>query len=113
MAQNMSAAMTDALRHCSRYYNSGAVMPNTSVQLNDDFSSVSTNAEHRRLLLEEYLAGTITFEEYRIALRRYNTSLGDDAAAKKQIAADVDFRTKIATISKSPQGDNRTKQPTE
>lgn len=115
MAQNMSAAMTAALRHCSRYFNNGAVMANTSVQLNDDFSSVSTNAEHRRLLLEEYLAGAITYTEYRIALRRYNTSLGDDAQAKKEIEADIDFRTKLATIGKSgvQSADNRTTQPTE
>lgn len=115
MAQNMSAAMTEALRHCSRYYNNGAVMKDVSVQLNDDFSSVSTNAEHRRLLLEEYLAGGISFEEYRIALRRYNTSLGDDEEAKKKIEADVDFRSKLATIGKSSvdSADNRTKQPTE
>lgn len=123
MAQNMSAAMTEALRHCSRYFNNGVVMTDAMVQLNDDFSSVSTNAEHRRLLLEEYLAGAISYSEYRVALRRYNTGLLDDSAAKKEIEADIDFREKIATIGKSttdgaastaPKGsDNRTKQPTE
>lgn len=115
MAQNMSAAMTAALLHCSRYYNSGSVLTGTSVQLNDDFSSVSTNAEHRRLLLEEYIAGTRTFEEYRTALRRYDTSIGDDSQARKDIEKDIDFRTKLATIGKSDvsSADNRTKQPTE
>lgn len=112
MAQNMSAAMSAALQHCSRYFNNGAVLTGVAVQLNDDFSTVSTNAEHRRLLLEEYLAGTRTFIEYRTALRRYDTSIGDDADAKKSIEDDIDFRSKLATIGASAvsSADNRTKQ---
>lgn len=110
MAQNMSAAMTAALLHCTRYFNNGAVINGTVVQLNDDFSTVSTNAEHRRLLLEEYIAGTRSWEEYRTALRRYDTTIGDDAVAKNNIEADIDFREKLAKIGKSDvaSADNRT-----
>jgi len=119
IATNSSDAYTQALNFFGKYYDlpEGAV----SIKLNDDFSTISTNAEHRRLLLEEYVAGVRTFEEYRAALRSYDATLSDDdEAAKKIIILEAkDFKKVVAestmTTPAPAKSDNRTKsnKPTE
>ena len=117
IAMNVTSAINDALNFLSMYYK----MPNAAftLTLNTDFSTISSDAEHRRLLLEEYVAGVRTFEEYRDGLRTYDSNVGtDDEKAKKTILSEAkDFKKVIAesTITKSqentPKGDNRTQPP--
>ena len=119
IAYNVSQALTSALRLYALY---SGITAAVSIKLNDDFSTISSDAEHRRLLLEEYIAGTRTFAEYRAGLRTYDANVTeDDEQAKKDILKEAkDFKKVIAesTMQKpaeaAPKGDNRTKpkQPT-
>lgn len=115
IAYNVSQALTSALKLFALY---SGIVGDISIKLNDDFSTISSDAEHRRLLLEEYIAGTRTFAEYRTALRTYDANVTeDDEQAKKDILKEAkDFKKVIAesTMQKpaesAPKGDNRTKQ---
>lgn len=114
IAYNTSDAMTMCLRHVSLHYGAASVHEsNVSVTLNSDFSSINGSSEHRRLLLEEFIAGVRTFDEYRDALRKYDATLTqDNAKARAEVEKDVDLRTKLANTTTQPTGgDNRTKIP--
>lgn len=119
IAQNVTNAINSALNFFCKYL----PLPENSITfyLNSDFSTVSSDSEHRRLALEEYIAGVRTFEEYRTTLRNYDATVTeDDEAAKKQILSEAkDFKKVIAesTMTKpkevAPKTDNRTKPKTE
>lgn len=115
IAINTSDAMTLCLRHVALYFGAVSIRESTAIiSLNNDFSATSTSAEHRRLLLEEYIAGVRSFDEYRTALRKYDSTLDtDDKKARLAIEADIDMRTKLANITAKPSGDNRTQPPTQ
>lgn len=115
IAQNVTQAINSALDFFCKYLkiSEGTV----TFCLNSDFSTVSSDSEHRRLALEEYIAGVRTFAEYRTTLRNYDATLTeDDETAKKQILSEAkDFKKVIAesTMLKQPEvapkTDNRTK----
>lgn len=116
IASNTSEAFNQALNFFGKYY--GLPEGALTIRLNDDFSTISSDAEHRRLLLEEYVAGVRTFEEYRNALRNYDATLGDDdESAKKTIITEAKSFKKVLAEStmQKPQAagemkqDNRTK----
>lgn len=117
IAYNVSQALTQALNMYGLY--SKVTEGTLSVKLNDDFSGISNDSEHRRLLLEEYIAGVRTFEEYRAGLRTYDANVREnDEEAKKTIIGEAkDFKKVIAesTMQKpkevAPKSDNRTKPP--
>lgn len=114
IAFNVSQALSAALVLMFMYYE---VSEAVSVRLNDDFSTIASDAEHRRLLLEEYIAGVRTFEEYRTALRSYDANVKeDDEEAKKVILSEAKSFKKVLAESTmvpkqndAPKGDNRTK----
>lgn len=118
IANNVSDALSRALVVVSMFYTEQTYEEHRNsvgIALNTDFSSINTSAEHRRLLLEEYIAGTRTFAEYRTALRKYDSTLtADDDTAKKEIEKDIVLREKLAKIGAQPaaNSDNRTKPPT-
>lgn len=115
IAYNVSQALSDALNLFCIYHK----LPegSYSIKLNDDFSTISSDSEHRRLLLEEYIAGVRTFEEYRTALRTYDVNVNeDDEKAKKVILDEAKAFKKVfneSTMQKTevaaPKSDNRTK----
>lgn len=110
IAQNTSDAITLALRHVSRTLNSGKDDPDVLYTLNTDFSSSTSSAEHRRLLLEEYTTGVRSFEEYRKALQMFDQTLTLTAnEAKTQILSEVDFRSKMLDSMTAKQ---QTSEPT-
>lgn len=118
IANNVSDALSRALVVVAMFYTKKGyteLKDIVGISLNTDFSSINTSAEHRRLLLEEYIAGTRTFVEYRTALRKYDATLiADDELAKKEIEKDIVLREKLAKIGAQPaaNSDNRTKPPT-
>lgn len=115
LAYNVSTALSSALNLFGRYYN--LTTGTLSIALNSDFTTVSNDSEHRRLLLEEYIAGVRTFEEYRTALRNYDSNIQvDDENAKKIILSEAKSFKKVLAEStmlpkqqNTPKGDNRTK----
>lgn len=112
IAQNVSNAMTSALRHISRYYTADTKPDNSIIyRLNTDFSTATSSAEHRRLLLEEYIAGARSFSEYRKALQLFDQTVTlDDNEARSEIIADLPFRQQInnaITAQQPTSGDNR------
>lgn len=115
IAYNVSQALTLAMQMYAMYVKLPA--DQFSIDLNSDFSTISNDSEHRRLLLEEYIAGVRTFEEYRTALRTYDVNVKeDDVAAKKTILEEAKAFKKVLNDSilpkpaeAAPKGDNRTK----
>lgn len=108
IAVNVADAITAALVDLGMYYEGDA--SKNSVALNTEFGIVSTSAEHRRLLLEEWQKGIRSFPETRRALRHYDDRLDDDATAKQAIEDGVELLTKIASVGSKPVegSDNRT-----
>lgn len=112
IAQNTADAMTQALRHVSRFYTQDHTPDNDVLyEFVTDFSAASSSAEHRRLLLEEFIAGVISFDEYRNALQQYNQTITLTAEqAMAQIKGDLPFRKELLENAQpTPVGsDNRT-----
>lgn len=121
IAINVSTALSQCLRHVATYYEESADVSTLEYRLNSSFGTSTDNAEHRRLLLEEYIAGVRSFVEYRTALARYDETLSTDSEkAKKEIEEDLVLREKVAKIGATLKakgdtnpddngGDNRTK----
>lgn len=122
IAYNVETALNDALDLFASYYT--LAQGTLSIELHKDFASSTSDAEHRRLVLEEYNSNVRSFKETRKALRNFDTSLDDnDDTARDEIIADVkEFKKKIADVmtpateakatvptAGHPKTDNRTK----
>lgn len=115
IAKNAASGLTAALRELGAHFDGDN--SKNSIALNTEFGMIATSSEHRRLCLEEWQSGVRTFPEYRRAMRTYDDTLSaDDAAARKEIEAEIEFREKLSSVgSKAAEpkgGDNRSKPPT-
>lgn len=108
MAINVATALTQALVELGLYFEGDNTK--NSLALNTEFGIIATSAEHRRLVLEEWMKGARSFPEMRRALRLYDDSLDDDTKAKSDIEGGLEFMTKLASVGspKVENSDNRT-----
>lgn len=99
IANNVSIAFTTALRDIEKLYTTGENVDEGDkplLTLNQDFGTILTDAEHRRLALEEYIKGLLTFDEYRTILRNYVPTISPDSEkVKTEIENEVPFREKM------------------
>lgn len=99
IAYNCSIALSAALRDVSYMY---GYDNNTRITLTQEFGSITLDAEHRRLALEEFTKGVLTIPEYRAILRGYSQHVSaDDEQYEKTVKGELAFREELATIGKS------------
>lgn len=87
VANNVSEAITKSLQFCRKF------VSNTESEiifnLNTDFEIAKMSVEERNQLLQEWMKGAISFNEYRDNLRRGKIALGEDDLAKSEIEEDT------------------------
>ena len=87
-ANNCSEAFTKAIDNCMKF-----VSPNdfdTVFKLNTDFEISKMSTAERNQLLNEWMKGAITWEEYRMNLRQGKVLLIEDNEANIQLQEEID-----------------------
>lgn len=103
--KNVSAAFEWALKWAARWVG----QPDSWVkfELNTDFDIARMTPDERRILIEEWQKGAITFEEMRTGLRKAGVATEEDAKAKAKIAQDTADAMALAGVPNTP-GDGNT-----
>ena len=106
VAQNVSAAFTYALKWCAFFV--GAPDDKIFMHLNTDFDIATMSADDRRQLMAEWQGGGITWEEYRVNLRKAGIATENDEKARvtidKELASIPGVVPAGGTPAKKPAG---------
>lgn len=104
VAENVSNAFEWALKFAAELV--GQSPEEVKYELNKDFDIARMSPEERRIVIEEWTKGAITFDEMRTVLRKAGTATEDDKKAKAQIAADTAEAMALQQPENTPTGGN-------
>jgi len=97
IANNVSEAYRNVLNHHAMFMDLGLVSDDVErFVINTDFDVNNVSPEDRRILLDEYEAGSITWGEYRYKLRQMGIASEDDEEAKEAIDKEAEKKHKNA-----------------
>jgi len=84
-AHNVSQAFEQLLKWCCDFYGIEPGVDAIIFKLSTDFAIAKLTTEERRMLMEEWMGGAITWGEYRGQLRQSGVATLDDEEAKDEI----------------------------
>lgn len=87
-ARNVSQAFEHCVRWACAFYGIEPGVDEIVFALSTDFAIMKMSTEERRVLMEEWQGGGISWSEYRNALRQSGVAILDDEEAKEEIEGD-------------------------